>query len=75
MHVILVRDNDEEEVIAEDYDEHGTTDLQQNYAHNKQGGKLVTEDTKAVSYVHQSFSTRSCHLHLNKMALLKYEGL
>ena len=38
-------------MIAEDYDEHGTTDLQQNYVHNKHGGKLVTEDTKAVSDV------------------------
>ena len=52
MSVLPVRDGDEEEVIAEDYDEHGTTDLQQNYAFNKQGGKLVTEDTKAVSCIH-----------------------
>ena len=45
----VARDGVEEEVIAEDYDEHGTSDLQQNYVHNKHGGKLVTEDTKAVS--------------------------
>ncbi|KAF0310289.1 Polyglutamine-binding protein 1 [Amphibalanus amphitrite] len=41
------KDTDEEEVIAEDYDDHGATDLQLNYAHNKHGGKLVTDDATA----------------------------